>query len=245
VSKPVPNDLLMFDEAMPLDDLNSSGGFKSHCVADEKVKVENLFRFRRGRGDLQVSFIAMLVAFFFLFFFFSQTGWDKRTLPDNLGAYIGHQVGLVEVEGRLTRFGRILKQSWVVPLLCLLLLVPTTIVNYRSSLRVHRFRKRFMQPTDASYEFSKYLAALEYVAYFIAYTYFVPILGYLVSTLILGTFFTWRLGYRSPVWLLRGFGLSVVIVIVFRTLLQIKTPVSIWLYDQLPASVRAFMLTYF
>jgi len=86
---------------------------------------------------------------------------------------------------------------------------------------------------------------LEYVAYFIGYTLLVPLLGYLVSTLILGTYLTWRLGYRT--WRWTGIGLlsSVAVVLVFRTFLQIKTPVSIWLYDQLPTALRAFMLTYF
>jgi hypothetical protein len=42
-----------------------------------------------------------------------------------------------------------------------------------------------------------------------------------------------------------GFVSSFAVVVAFRTLLQIKTPISIWLYDQLPAATRAFMLTYF
>jgi len=100
-------------------------------------------------------------------------------------------------------------------------------------------------PTSAYFELTKYAAALEYVVYFIGYTLIVPILGYLVSTLVLGTFLTWRLGYRSRSWLLTGFASSFAVVIAFRTMLQIKTPVSIWLYDQLPSATRAFMLTYF
>ncbi|EDZ42479.1 conserved hypothetical protein [Rhodobacteraceae bacterium HTCC2083] len=73
----------------------------------------------------------------------------------------------------------------------------------------------------------------------------VPILGYLVSTLLLGSFLTWRLGYRSLRRTLNGIASSFAVVIVFRTMLQIKTPDSIWLYDQLPSATRALMLTYF
>jgi len=102
-----------------------------------------------------------------------------------------------------------------------------------------------MLPTSAKFELSKYVAALEFVVYFIVYTITVPVLGYLLSTLIMGTFLTWRLGYRSPLWLLRGVLCSFATVVIFRTFLQIKTPVSIWLYDQLPTALRAFMLTYF
>jgi len=238
-------DLILFDEAMPLADLNSATGFKSECPPDKKIKVENLFKFRRGRGDLHVSIVALLVAVFFLLAFWTQTGWQDRKLPDELGTYMAYQLGLVEIEGRVTRFGRILKQSWVVPMLCLMLLVPAAWLNMRQSLDVHRWRKRFMLPTSAYFELGKYAAALEFVLYFIAYTVSVPILGYLVSTVLFGTFLTWRLGYRSGVWILRGAACSFVTVILFRSLLQIKTPVSIWLYDQLPSTLRAFMLTYF
>lgn len=229
---------------MPLADLQS-GRFKSECLPDKKIKIENLFRFRRGLGDYRVSLIAMLVALFFLAFFFTETGWQNRKLPDNLGAYLGHQLGLLELEGRVGRFGRILKQSWVIPMLCLALLVPTAIWNFFASRKVHLWRQRFQLPVDAGYEFAKYLAALEFVVYFVIYTMAVPVLGYLLSTVLLGTFLTWRLGYRSPVWILRSLATSFAIVIVFRTLLQIKTPASIWLYDQLPTAARAFMLTYF
>jgi hypothetical protein len=73
----------------------------------------------------------------------------------------------------------------------------------------------------------------------------VPVLGYLLSTMFLGTYVTWRLGYRNWIWVFRGALSSFAIVITFRTFLQIKTPGSIWIYDQLPTAFRTFMLTYF
>jgi len=239
------SDLLLFDEAQPLDDLNSAAGFKSECPPDKKIKVENLFQFRRGRGDLLVSIVVCVIALFFFVAFWTQAGWQDRKLPDELGSYMAHQFGITEIEGRVTRFGRILKQSWVAPMLCLLILVPAALWNLRESYKLHRWRQRFLLPTSAGFELAKYAAALEFVAYFIGYTLLVPFLGYLLSTLVAGTYLTWRLGYRSPVWLLRGLLCSFAIVVIFRTFLQIKTPVSIWLYDQLPTALRAFMLTYF
>lgn len=237
--------LLLFEEQLPVESVDAELLFKSECPPDRKFKSEDLFKFRRGRGDLKASLVAALVALAFLAFFWSETGWQNRKLPDDLGSYVGSQFGLVEYEGRKKRLGTILKQSWVVPLLCLLLLVPAALVNLHGSWKVHRWRKRYLQPTDSSYETAKYVAALEYVAYFIAYTLLVPWLGYLVSTLILGVLLTWRLGYRTPKWLLTGLASSFVIVVVFRSMLQIKTPVSIWLYDQLPDALRTFMLVYF
>lgn len=245
MSSSASSDLYLFDEASPVDDLTSDAGFRSECKPDKKLKVDDLFRFRRRRGDYHVSLVAMLVALFFLVFFFTQTGWENRKLPDNVGSYLAHQVGLIELEGRVGRFGRILKQSWVIPMLCLLLLVPAAIWNFRSSRKVHLWRQRFLQPTSARYEASQYLAALEFVAYFIGYTLLVPVLGYLMSTVLLGMYLTYRLGYRSGIWVLRSLATSLAIVLVFRTFLQIKTPASIWLYDQLPQAWRAFMLTYF
>jgi len=230
---------------MPVDITDTALRFRSECPPDTKFKSENLFKFRRGRGDFQVSVVAALLSLIFLVFFWTQTGWENRKLPDDLGTYIGHQIGLLESEGRVKRLGTILKQSWVVPLLCLMVLVPASILNLRQSWRVRRWRQRFLLPTDASYETAKYLAALEYVLYFILYTLSVPILGYLLSTIVLGVYLTWRLGYRTPKWLLIGLLSSFAIVVIFRSFLQIKTPISIWLYDQLPAGLRVFMLTYF
>ena len=237
-------ELSLFDEAMPFEP-NARSDFQSECPPDKKVKVEDLFKFSRTRGDLEVSIVAALLALFFLVFFWTQTGWDNRKLPDNFGTYVAYQFGLAEIDGRVTRLGRILKQSWVAPLLCLLVFVPAALLNLRASWQETAWRKRFLLPTSAYFELTKYVAALEYVAYFIGYTLLVPILGYLVSTLLLGTFLTWRLGYRTTSWMVTGFAASFAVVIVFRTLLQIKTPVSIWLYNQLPDAARAFMLTYF
>ena len=239
------DDLLLFDEAMPFDNLHSEQQFKSECPPDKKVKVENLFKFNRGRGDLPVSTVAAALAVFFLVAFWTQTGWQSRNLPDEVTTYLAYQLGLADIEGRVTRLGRILKQSWVAPMLCLLVLVPSALWNFRSSLKIHLWRKRFMLPTSAYFEVTKYLAALEFVAYFICYTLLVPVLGYLVSTVILGCFLTWRLGYRSSLWMVRGLLCSFAVVVVFRSFLQIKTPTSIWLYDQFPSALRALMLTYF
>jgi len=236
--------LYLFDEQTP-GPTNVPAFFKSECPPDGKVKLDDLFQFKRKRGDFLFSLIILFVALFFLISFFTETGWQSRKLPNEFGTYILHQFGLAEVDGKLVRFGRILKQSWVGPLLCLMVLIPAAIWNVRTSFQVHRYRKRFLLPTGIRYELEKYVAAIEYVAYFILYTVLVPTLGYLISTLFLGIFLTWRLGYRSGRWILIGLSSSLVIVFVFRSFLQIKTPINIWLYDLLPAAVRGFMLTYF
>ena len=201
--------------------------------------------FRRGRGDLAFSIFMVLFALFFFAAFWTQAGWEARQLPDDLGVYFLRQFGIIEGEGRLDRFGRILRQSWVVPALVMTILVPAALWNLRQSLKVHKWRKRFELPVSVRYEVSQWLRALEFVVWFIGYTLVVPILGYLLATLIFGTLLPFRMGYRTPRWIGICFLTSLTIVLVFRTGLQIKTPVNIWLYNQMPTEWAGFMKTWF
>ncbi|WP_147107555.1 tripartite tricarboxylate transporter TctB family protein [Tateyamaria sp. syn59] len=201
--------------------------------------------FRRGRGDLIFSLFMAGLALFFLVFFFTQTGWEDRKLPHNMARYWMEQFGVTTPEGRTARLGRILKQGWVAPLICLCVLVPAALWNLRGAWRAHLWRRRFKQPTAVTHELVQWLRALEYVVWFVAYTLSVPLLGYLVSTLLLGTLLPWRLGYRGVRWMGICLAASFAIVLVFRTGLQIKTPVNIWLYDQLPQGMETFMQVWF
>ena len=219
--------------------------FASACPPDKKTNVTSITDFRRGRADLVFSLIVAGVALFFLVFFFTQTGWEDRKLPQNMARYWMDQFGVIETEGRTTRLGRILKQSWVAPLICLSVLVPAALWNLRGAWRAQVWRRRFKQPTALGHEMMQWLRALEYVVWFVAYTLLVPVLGYLVSTLLLGTLLPWRLGYRGARWMGICLAASFAIVLVFRTGLQIRTPVNIWLYDQLPQSMETFMQVWF
>lgn len=219
--------------------------FASQCPEDKVFKIEDLMSFRRGRGDLAMSVLALVFALAALATFWFYTGWVDRNLPDDLGTYLLRQLGLVEGEGRLTRVGRIVRQSWVAPLLCLMLMVPAAALNLRASIRAHRWRVRFRQPTAMRYELEQWARALEFVAWFITYTLLVPILGYLVATMLLGLALPFRLGYRSPRWIAIAALTSFCIVLLFRTGLQIKTPINIWLYNQMPTGLGSFMKTWF
>ena len=232
-------------DAAPLRADVQSRAFAAKVLPDTRFKIEDLLAFRRGRGDLVFSAIALMVALFFLLMFFTETGWDKRKLPDDMLTYLGRQFGIIDGEGRLARLGRILKQSWVAPMMCLAVLIPAALLNMRASWRVHNWRKRFGQPVSMRYEGEMWLRALEFVGWFVAYTLLVPVLGYLIATLLLGTVLPWRLGYRGPRWMGICLLTSFTIVVVFRTGLQIRTPINIWLYDQLPQSAETFMKTWF
>lgn len=223
----------------------SSRRFASACPPTPRVNIEDVDNFRRGRGDLAFSLFMLAVALFFLVFFFTQTGWEDRKLPANMARYWMDQFGVTDPEGRTARLGRILKQGWVAPLICLAVLVPAAVWNLSGALRAQAWRKRFKLPTDMTYEVTQWLRGLEFIGWFIAYTALVPVLGYLVSTLLLGTALPWRLGYRGARWMGICFATSFAIVLVFRTGLQIRTPINIWLYDQLPQPAETFMKVWF
>lgn len=229
----------------PIRSATAHKAFASTCPSTQRVAVEDVHDFRRGRGDLVFSLFMAALALFFLAFFFTQTGWEDRKLPANMARYWMDQFGVTSPEGRTARLGRILKQGWVAPLICLAIFVPAAFWNLYGALRAQTWRRRFKQPTGMAYEVTQWLRALEYVGWFIAYTALVPVLGYLVATLLLGTALPWRLGYRGLRWMGICLAASFAIVLVFRTGLQIRTPVNIWLYDQLPQRLETFMQVWF
>ena len=150
-----------------------------------------------------------------------------------------------DAEGRVIRLGTILKQGWFAPMMCLVVMLPSAALNLAASWRATRKWKRQQMPPRWRYEVGQWARALEFIGYFALYTLAVPVLGYLLSTMILLPFLTFRLGYRSWYWLRVSGLVAFAIVLLFRTALQIKTPVNIWLYNQLPDAVGIFMKTWF
>ena len=93
-------------------------------------------------------------------------------------------------------------------------------------------------------ELSSWLRPLEFVFYFVLYVWSVPLVGYLLSTLLFFSLLTIRAGYRTLLmfWvsLATGFG----IVVVFKSLLQVKVA-SGAIYDYLPDGWATFFMIYF
>ena len=143
------------------------------------------------------------------------------------------------------RFGKILKQQWVGPLMCMFVLLPSTIINLYESIKQTFKNKSLRLPNRTFYEISEWIKSIEFIFYFLIYTFSISILGYLLSTVIFAILLTYRLGYRSFRWIGISLFVSICIVIIFRTILQIKTPVNIWLYDKFPESLEIFFKIYF
>lgn len=93
-------------------------------------------------------------------------------------------------------------------------------------------------------EVAFWLRAFEYVAWFMVYVMAVPRLGYLLSTIVFCVLLALRLGYRGPRALASSIAFAICVVVVFKSLLQVKVPGG-QIYELLPAAARSFMLTYF
>ena len=93
-------------------------------------------------------------------------------------------------------------------------------------------------------EIGFWLRSLEYAAWFIAYVWVVPIIGYLPATLLLMPILVFRVGYREKQLLLLSVVIGFAIVVVFKSFLSVKIPGGM-IYEYLPDVVRSFMLTNF
>lgn len=89
-----------------------------------------------------------------------------------------------------------------------------------------------------------WLSALEFAGWFILYALIVPLAGYLPSTLVFALLLALRMGYRRPATLGLAVFSGLVIVVLFKSLLQVKLPAG-QVYDALPDGLRQIMLTYF
>lgn len=89
-----------------------------------------------------------------------------------------------------------------------------------------------------------WICSLEYAGWFIGYALLVPITGYLPTTLAFAVCLALRAGYRSSAALLAAAGSALVIVVLFKTLLQVSLPGG-QIYQYLPDGLRQIFLTYF
>lgn len=93
-------------------------------------------------------------------------------------------------------------------------------------------------------EVGLWLRSLEFAAWFIGYAFVVPYMGYLPATLLFGVLLTLRAGYRGATIMIAAAATSLVIVLLFKTFLQVKLPGG-QAYEVLPDGLRQFMLTNF
>ncbi len=94
------------------------------------------------------------------------------------------------------------------------------------------------------HEVGRWVASVEYAGWFIAYAIAVPYAGYLPATVLFAIMLALRVGYRRVSTVLIAAAVAVVIVLLFKTMLQVNLPSGL-VYEYLPDGLRQIMLTYF
>ena len=93
-------------------------------------------------------------------------------------------------------------------------------------------------------EVALWVRSLEFAGWFVAYAFVVPYAGYLPATVLFGVLLVLRMGYRNWASVAAAAIAALVIVLLFKTFLQVKLPGG-QAYEALPDGLRQFMLTYF
>ena len=104
--------------------------------------------------------------------------------------------------------------------------------------------RRPRQRSPLAGELLRWLRPLEFALYFVAYAASIPWLGYLLSTAAFMPLLGLRTGIRSLSGLGLLAGLSIGIVLVFKTGLEVRMPPGA-LYDLFPPQVRNFLIRNF
>jgi hypothetical protein len=93
-------------------------------------------------------------------------------------------------------------------------------------------------------EIWEWIRPLEFVVWFLVYVWLLPYLGYLPSSLLFACVLAFRLGYRSMKWMGISALFALAVVVVFKSLLQVKLPAG-EIYRLLPAGdLRTFFMVY-
>lgn len=111
-----------------------------------------------------------------------------------------------------------------------------------TSLHIWKLPRRKLVAADWT-EGRKWLEVIEFAIWFLGYVWFVPIAGYLPVTILFALALTWRMGYRSPRMLWIAALLGIVVVVVFKGVLQVRIPGAA-AYEYLPGAVRNFFILY-
>ncbi len=109
---------------------------------------------------------------------------------------------------------------------------------------IHLFRMQRRRPNTADWvELRRWTEPLEYMAWFMAYVFIVPVIGFLPVSIIFAVALTYRLGYRQrPIFLIAAL-FAVSVVVLFKGFLGVKIPGAA-LYELLPGGLRSFFILY-
>jgi hypothetical protein len=104
-------------------------------------------------------------------------------------------------------------------------------------------RNRQVSGNGTLAEVGHWIRAVEYIVWFMAYVWLVPLAGYLPATLAFTAALTLRLGYRSRATIAAALLTGTVTVVVFKSFLGVRIPGGA-VYEYLPPALRNFMILY-
>ena len=108
------------------------------------------------------------------------------------------------------------------------------------ALHLYRLPWRRFTGFDGA-ELRRWIAALEFVLWFMGYVIAVPYLGYLPVTMIFVPLLAWRMGYRRTRMMVISVGFAVAVVLAFKMALSVRIPGAV-LYEYLPDALRSFFI---
>lgn len=112
------------------------------------------------------------------------------------------------------------------------------------SFALHLFLMHRRRPDRLDWvEARRWLEPFEYVLWFMAYVFLVPIIGFLPMSLIFACALTCRLGYRGAPYTVFAAAFAIGMVALFKGLLGVKIP-GATLYEYLPGALRSFAILY-
>ncbi|MEL6522852.1 MAG: tripartite tricarboxylate transporter TctB family protein [Pseudomonadota bacterium] len=108
------------------------------------------------------------------------------------------------------------------------------------SLRDASGAERF---TGLGEEVLRWIFSFEYAAWFMAYVFVTPIIGYMAGSVLFAVALALRVGYRSRLALISAASVGIVTVLLFKSFLQVKIPGGA-VYQYLPEALRNFFILY-
>lgn len=106
-------------------------------------------------------------------------------------------------------------------------------------------RTRTVQRTPGRWqEAGLWLRSLEFVGWYVLYVMAIPVVGYLLATILFCVLLALRLGYRSRFAMLSALGFALFVVLTFKTAFNVKIPGGA-IYEFAPDQLRYILIRYF
>lgn len=186
--------------------------------ADTKAhRASSILQTQRQRGDLLFALVLCLMTLFLISQIGEQTRWFNRV--------------------NLTLQPRF----W--PVVILALLAVFSGWYFIAGLRARRRTNALDTDLFPFDELMLWARPVEFAVYFLIYAALIPWLGYLLTTLLFMPLLGWRVGYRALRSLLLLAGIGLIIVILFKSMLQVRMPAGA-LYEYLPGALRNVFIKY-